>query len=61
MLKDAQTKTVDTTFENRKTEPVYTAPQVFPVGLAKDLIQGPMINEYWDCVGSGKTLTRPNC
>ena len=61
MLKVAKTKTVDTNSEDRKAGFVYTRPEVFSVGLAKDLIQGPMINEYWDCVGSGKTLTRPNC
>ena len=61
MLRDAQTKTVETNPEERKGEAGYSGPEIFPVGLAKDLIQGPMIETYWDCLGQGKTLTRPNC
>ena len=61
MLKDTQAKAVSTNFEDRKAESAYTAPEVFSVGLAKDLIQGPMNNGYYDCLGNGMTLTRPNC
>ena len=61
MFKDAKMKTVDANSDDRKVGSVYTRPEVFSIGLANDLIQGPMIEPYWDCVGQGKTLTRPNC
>ena len=61
MVNGAQAKTVHTDSEDRKAEFVYTPPEVFQIGLARKLIQGPSIHEYWDCVGSGKTYTRPNC
>ncbi len=39
----------------------YRAPELVEVGASRDLIRGPMLHEYWDCIGNGKTLTRPNC
>lgn len=39
----------------------YKGPEIVKIGKARDLIKGPMLQEYWDCIGNGKTLTRPNC
>ena len=61
MLREGQTKAVGAIFEDRKAESAYTAPEVFPVGLAKNLIQGQAMEPYWDCIRSGKTLIQPNC
>ena len=61
MFGEGQTKAVGANFEDRKAESGYAAPEVFLAGLAKNLIQGQAMEPYWDCVGSGKTVIRPNC
>ncbi len=45
--------------EVRRAE--YTRPEVYEVASVKQLIQGPMIQYYYDCIGSGMTTSRPNC
>lgn len=42
--------------KNEKPEQVYKAPEVFEVGSAKKLIQGPMLEKYHDDPGRGYTL-----
>ena len=61
MLNGAQMETDRSDSEDRQEKFVYTPPEVFQFGLANNLIQGPSIHEYWDCVGNGKTYTRPDC
>jgi hypothetical protein len=41
--------------------PEYARPEVYEVASVKRLIQGPMIQYYYDCIGSGMTTSRPNC
>jgi hypothetical protein len=59
MLTDTIEQGANEAIECRQAD--YRAPEVHQIGSAKQLIQGNMIREYYDCLGSGMTLTRPNC
>ncbi len=59
MSTDTITNRASETREVRRPE--YTKPEVYEVAPVKKLIQGPMIQYYYDCVGSGMTTSRPNC
>jgi hypothetical protein len=61
MSKDACRKEVSEMEKDSSSKKAYRAPEMFLAGSSKQIIQGPMLNEYWDCIGNGKTLTRPNC
>ncbi len=62
MLKeDFKARPLNAVSTETEAKTAYAAPEVFPVASAKVLIQGRMIHEYWDCIGNGKTLSRPDC
>ena len=58
MSKDTVKNCADEPAQNGNDEAVYQAPEVFVVGSAKKLLQGPMIQPYMDSPGSGYTQFR---